>query len=122
MSQIYPAGSLTYARGGLIVLSLWLLWGDFAFYFFDSIFMRFIPIYLKELEASNTLIGVRSGIFPGRSDFTLGAVHRGGGMGNWFVGRLGGLAVYSRALDREEMLSLGRMPLCARQGINPTAS
>jgi hypothetical protein len=40
------------------------------------------------------------------ADFTVGAVHRGGEMGNWFVGRLGGLAVFDRALDPEEMAKL----------------
>ncbi len=66
MSQTnYQAGSLTYTRRGLLVLSLWLLWGDFAFYFFESIFMRFIPIYLKDLGASNTLIGIMTGSFAG---------------------------------------------------------
>ncbi|MFA6959274.1 MAG: LamG-like jellyroll fold domain-containing protein [Opitutaceae bacterium] len=33
------------------------------------------------------------------SDFTVGAVFRSGEMGNWFTGRLGGLAVYDKALD-----------------------
>lgn len=33
------------------------------------------------------------------ADFTVGAVHRGGSFGNWFTGRLGGLAVFSAALD-----------------------
>lgn len=40
------------------------------------------------------------------ADFTVGAVYRGGSMGNWFTGRLGGLAVYSRALDSAEMGAL----------------
>jgi hypothetical protein len=40
------------------------------------------------------------------ADFTVGAVHRGGEMGNWFVGRIGGLAVFDRALDPEEMTKL----------------
>lgn len=38
---------------------------------------------------------------PAGSDFTVGAVYRGGGMGNWFTGRLGGLAVYREALSEE---------------------
>jgi hypothetical protein len=40
------------------------------------------------------------------ADFTVGAVHRGGEMGNWFVGRLGGLAVFNRALDSSELGTL----------------
>jgi hypothetical protein len=40
------------------------------------------------------------------SDFTVGAVSRRGSMGNWFVGLLGGLVVYNRALTDDEMLQL----------------
>lgn len=61
----YQAGTLTYTRRGLLVLSLWLLWGDFALQFFEAIFSRFLPIYLKEYQASNTLIGLMTGSFAG---------------------------------------------------------
>jgi maltose/moltooligosaccharide transporter len=61
----YATGTLTYTRRGLFRLSLWLLWGDFAFCFFESVFGRFLPIYLKELNASNTLIGIMTGSFAG---------------------------------------------------------
>jgi hypothetical protein len=40
------------------------------------------------------------------SDFTVGAVYRGGTMGNWFTGRLGGLAVYDEVLLEEELAGL----------------
>ena len=43
---------------------------------------------------------------PDGADFTVGAVHRSGEMGNWFTGRLGGLAVYSRGLEAEEIAKL----------------
>lgn len=61
----YVTENLTYTKGGLFVLSFWLLWGDFAFNFFESVFGRFLPIYLKDLQASNTLIGVMTGSFAG---------------------------------------------------------
>ena len=32
-------------------LFLFLLWGDFAFIFFESIFGRFMPLYLKQFDA-----------------------------------------------------------------------
>src|SRR5690606_35704886 len=44
------------------------------------------------------------GIFDGGengSDFTVGAVHRSGEMGNFFVGQLGGLAVFNRTLSEK---------------------
>lgn len=45
-------------------------------------------------------------VFQGDADFTVGAVHRHGEMGNWFVGRIGGLAVFERALENSEIASL----------------
>jgi len=63
--RTYHTGSLTYTKSGLFVLSFWLLWGDFAPNFFESVFGRFLPIFLKDLQASNTLIGVMSGSFAG---------------------------------------------------------
>ena len=63
--QVWRVGTLAYSLRGLLVLSLWLLWGDFAFAFFENIFGRFIPLYLKDLHASNTLIGIMSGSFAG---------------------------------------------------------
>ncbi len=61
----YQIGTLVYTRRGLVALLFWLLWGDFAFTFFESIFSRFFPIYLKDLQASNTLIGMMTGSFAG---------------------------------------------------------
>jgi hypothetical protein len=46
------------------------------------------------------------GIFDGGetgSDFTVGAVHRGGEMGNFFVGQIAGLAIFDRALEADEI-------------------
>lgn len=42
------------------------------------------------------------------ADFTVGAVHRSGQMGNFFQGALGGLAVFSRALNAQEMETLAK--------------
>lgn len=67
--KTYEAGTLRYSAAGLRVLFLWLLWGDFAFSFFESIFGRFIPLYLKDLQASNALIGVMTGSFAGLVNF-----------------------------------------------------
>jgi hypothetical protein len=52
------------------------------------------------------------GLFDGGedgADFTVGAVHRGGEWGNFFGGRLGGLAVFDRALTDREIESLAEM-------------
>lgn len=46
------------------------------------------------------------------SDFTVGAVHRWGEMGNFFAGRISGLAVYDHALTDVQIGELHRMRLC----------
>ncbi len=43
-----------------------------------------------------------------QADFTVGGVHRGGTFGNWFHGRLGGLAVCSTALDAATIARLNQ--------------
>ena len=64
-APLYRAGSLVYTRSQLTSLFLWLLGGDFAFTFFEQIFGRFLPIFAKELHASDTLIGVMTGSIAG---------------------------------------------------------
>lgn len=62
---VYTAGTLRYDRRSMAFLFGWLLWGDFAFTFFEQIFGRFMPLYLKDLNASNTLIGITTGSIAG---------------------------------------------------------
>jgi hypothetical protein len=45
----------------------------------------------------------------GGSDFTVAAVDRGGSIGNFFTGRIAGLAVYQRALSPAEIFALSRL-------------
>ncbi len=47
------------------MLFAWLLWGDFCFTIFESIFGKFLPLYMKDLKASNTLIGIMTGSIAG---------------------------------------------------------
>lgn len=63
--KIYRVGTLRYTLGGVVVLFLWLLWGDFCFTIFESIFGKFLPLYMKDLQASNTMIGVMAGSVGG---------------------------------------------------------
>jgi len=53
---------------------------------------------------------------PNGSDFTVGAVDRSGAMGNFFRGRLAGLAVWRRALTPAELFALARGPVAAGRG------
>lgn len=63
--KIYRAGTLRYTVGGVVTLFVWLLWGDFCFTIFESVFGKFLPLYMKDLHASNTLIGVLAGSVGG---------------------------------------------------------
>lgn len=52
------------------------------------------------------------GLFSGGddgSDFTVGAVDRGGSIGNFFTGKIAGLAAYHRALTPGEIFALSRL-------------
>jgi len=49
------------------------------------------------------------GLFDGEmdgADFTVGAVHRLGEMGNDFVGQIGGLAIFDKALSEKEIYQI----------------
>lgn len=48
------------------------------------------------------------GLFHGNADFTVGAVDRSGEIGNFLDGTLGGLAIYSRALNESELERLAK--------------
>ncbi|MDF1754872.1 MAG: sialidase domain-containing protein [Verrucomicrobiales bacterium] len=49
---------------------------------------------------------LKGGLFNGDGDFTVGAVDRGGEIGNYFNGEIDELSIYSRALTDKEMLKL----------------
>ncbi len=59
----YTVGTLRYGVGALAVVFTWLLWGDFCNTIYLIVFNNFLPLYLHNLHASNTLIAfVGSGI------------------------------------------------------------
>jgi maltose/moltooligosaccharide transporter len=54
--RIYTNGTLKYTFFGLWLLFFWILWGDFAFCFFENIFGRFTPLMLDKYHASDVVI------------------------------------------------------------------
>jgi hypothetical protein len=56
------------------------------------------------------------GIGNNGSDFTVGAVLLKRGMGNFFKGQIGGLAVFNRALDENELRELAELALKNKPG------
>lgn len=63
--KTYAVGTLRYSLGGVAAIFLWLLWGDFCFTIFEEVFKRFLPLYMKDLQASNKLIAVMTGSVGG---------------------------------------------------------
>lgn len=73
---------------------------------------RLVKSYLNgelDLREGRNPYPYTRGVFDGGengADFTVGAVHRMGEMGNFFKGNIGALAVFDRALDELEMNNL----------------
>lgn len=61
----YTIGTLSYTPAQMARLFAWLLWGDFCFTLFQTLWERFVPLYMKDLQASNTLIGFMTGSIAG---------------------------------------------------------
>ncbi len=55
-NNIFTSGTLKYTFGGMVILFIWLLWGDFIFNIFDiALLQQVMPLKLKALGASDTL-------------------------------------------------------------------
>ncbi len=54
----YRCGTLTYTKVGLTAIFAALLWGDFCYVIMDSMVPSILPLKLKALGCSNTLIGI----------------------------------------------------------------
>ena len=67
-----------------------------------------LPGYPDGLVQSKNPYYFPDGIGDNGSDFTVGAVLLKKGMGNFFKGRIGGLAVYNRALSDSELISIAQ--------------
>ncbi|MFI4911957.1 MAG: MFS transporter [Sedimentisphaeraceae bacterium JB056] len=62
--KTYNVGTLSYTMTGLIVLFSFLLWGEFCWILLETVIPRIFPLLLKDLEASNTLIGIMVSSVP----------------------------------------------------------
>lgn len=61
-------------RAGLAALFFWLLWGDFCYIIMESVAPNVLPLRLRELGASNTLIGLVMTTIPMALNFVLNPV------------------------------------------------
>jgi Na+/melibiose symporter-like transporter len=70
-SKVYHCGPLSYTLRGLIVLFGWLLWGDFCFTLMETVGPSVLPLKLKALGVSNTLMSVIMSTLPGVLNMTV---------------------------------------------------
>ncbi|MFA6100628.1 MAG: hypothetical protein WCV67_11285 [Victivallaceae bacterium] len=70
-SNTYHCGTLTYTKMGLFVLFAWLLWGDFCFTMMEAVVPTILPLKLKALGCSNTLMAVIMTAAPGVLNMTV---------------------------------------------------
>ncbi len=73
-SKTWTAGTLTYTTGGLIVLFLWLLWGDFSWAMRDRSVGPMAQWYLKHLGVPNLLFALLISTFPAAVGVILGPI------------------------------------------------
>jgi len=69
--KTYHCGTLAYTRMGLGVLFAWLLWGDFCFTLMETAGPSVLPLKLKALGASNTLMSTIMTVLPGILNMTI---------------------------------------------------
>lgn len=72
--KTWTAGTLVYTGPALVVLFLWLLFGDFAWSMRDRSVGPMAYWYLKQLNVSNLLFGLLVSTFPGLIGLFLGPV------------------------------------------------
>lgn len=58
-------------KAGLAALFFWLLWGDFCYVIMESVAPNILPLRLRELGASNTVIGLVMTTIPMGLNFVL---------------------------------------------------
>lgn len=69
--KTYRRGTLSYTMRAMVALFAWLLWGDFCISMMDTVVPSVLPLNLKDLGASNTLISAIVVVFPGILNMTV---------------------------------------------------
>jgi hypothetical protein len=82
-------------------------WHQVAFSFDGDLITSFIDGILEHSDRNPfAFLGGVAGFGSEGADFTVGAVHRAGQMGNWLHADLGSLAVFDTALGSEDLRAL----------------
>lgn len=67
-------GSLQYTKMSLVLLFFYLLWGDFVLQLMETVIPALMPLQLKELGASNTVMGLLLATTPAFFNLTINPV------------------------------------------------
>jgi MFS family permease len=67
----YKVGTLSYTFPGLLLMMLWLLWGDFCFSVMQAAFPAVAPLMLGKLDAPNWMIALFLSTIPGILNATV---------------------------------------------------
>lgn len=70
----FKVGTLAYTKSGLIVMFLWLLWGDFCFIIMETVVPTILPVKLNALGASNSMVGLIVTTIPGVMNMAVNPV------------------------------------------------
>ncbi len=70
-SKTYRCGTLVYTKMGLISLFSWLLWGDFCYILMEKVVPTLVPLKLKEMGFSATVMGAMMVTIPSVLNFTI---------------------------------------------------
>jgi len=69
--KTFKVGSLIYTKKGLVTLFAWMLWGDFCFTLMETVIPTILPLKLKALGSSNTIIALIMTTLPGILNVTI---------------------------------------------------
>lgn len=70
-TKVYKAGTLQYTLSGLVVLFIWLIFGEFCWFMLEVVIPRLFPFLLKELKASNLTISFMVSSVPAILNITV---------------------------------------------------
>lgn len=70
-AEAYKVGTLSYTLPGLLLMMLWLLWGDFCFTIMQAVFPAIAPLMLGKLDAPSWLIALFLSTIPGLLNATV---------------------------------------------------
>lgn len=72
--KVFSVGTLRYTTAGLVILFVWLLWGDFVFVLLDLDLPHIFPLKLHEMGADNTTVTLLLRSIPSTMVFLLSPV------------------------------------------------